>query len=262
MNCDVSENCAFIDLEYGHVHGTCKRISMPIEVGVTLYNEKKNVLNFNGRKFIHDIDLELWKNITDEYGNKIGVTTSVANLKKKEYNKAFNKSYELNKVQKKKSYKIAHAAFRNFNFYMNDIMKNNHIDKLVFFGDSREKHAFNRANIDIEDFIWIDLQNEIKNEFDMKEQLSLDKISKAIEFRSTKSHIKSLNFKYEIPEKYKHIIKPHKAIGDAARIFLVYKEFSRNLDEFQVLINNHHRICQENHELHKCQLKNASNSIF
>ena len=219
-------------------------------------------MNFSGRKFIHDIDLELWKNITDGCGNKIGVTTSVANIKKKEYNKKFDKTYKLNKVQKKASYRIAHVAFKNFNFYINDIMKNNHIDKLVFFGDSREKLAFNLAKINIEDLIWIDLQNEIKNELDMKEQLSLDKISKAIEFISTKSHIKSLNFKYNIPEKYKYIIKPHKAIGDAARIFLVYKEFSHNLEEFQVLINNHRIICQENQELHKCQLKNASNSIF
>ena len=251
----VGGNVAFIDLEYGHVHGTCKRIFMPIEIGVTIYNKNKNVLNFNARKFTHDIDLELWKNITDEYGNKIGVTTSVVNLKKREYNKEFNKSYELNKLQKKKSYKIAHAAFKNFNFYMNDIMKNNHIDKLVFFGDGMEKNAFNRAKIDVDDYIWIDLQNEIKNEFDMRERLSLDKISKAIKFRSTKSHITSLNFKYEIPEKYKHIIKPHKAIGDAARIFLAYKEFNHNLDEFQVLIKNHHIICQENQLLNKSQLK-------
>ena len=41
MKCDVSENFAFIDLEYGHVHGTYKKISMPIEVGIILYNEKK-----------------------------------------------------------------------------------------------------------------------------------------------------------------------------------------------------------------------------
>ena len=255
---DVSENVAFIDLEYGHVYGTNKKIAMPIEVGITLYNEKKNVLNYIGRKFIHDIDLELWKNITDEYGNKIGVTTSVANLKKKEYNKEFNKSYKLNKVQKKESYRIAHLAFKNFNLFMNDIFKNNHINKLVFFGDRMEKLAFNLAKINIDDFIWIDLQNEIKNEFGMEEVLSLDKISKSIEFIATKSHIKSLNFKYKIPAKYKYIIKPHKAIGDAARIFLVYKELSRNSEEFQILIINHYAICQENQGLTEIQLKSAS----
>lgn len=246
MTCDTCGNIAFIDLEYGHVHGTHKRIFMPIEVGVALYTEKKDVLGYVGKKFSYDIDVELWKNVIDEYGNTIGETMSITNYKREEYNKKISETRILNNTQKKQSHRIAQNAFNNLNIFMSNVLKNNDIDKLVFFGDGMEKRAFNRARINTDNYTWIDLQSEIKNDFGMNEYLSLDKVSRAIEFHAAKSSINSLNFKYNTPDKFKYLMKPHKAIGDTARIFLLYKEYCRNPVDFQAVINNHVTICKKN----------------
>ncbi|MEI8331723.1 MAG: hypothetical protein WCF90_08790, partial [Methanomicrobiales archaeon] len=41
------------------------------------------------------------------------------------------------------------------------------------------------------------------------------------------SSIKSLHLSYTIPAQYQYVIKPHKAIGDAARMFLVDRVFGQ-----------------------------------
>ena len=132
---------------------------------------------------------------------------------------------------------------------MSDILETNHADKLIFFGDSREKFAFKKAKIDTMKYDWIDLQSEIKNEYNMEMLLSLDKVSQAIKFHSNMKYVRSLNFKYKTSSKYKYQIKPHKALGDSVRIFLAYKEFNHDRNKFKKTIGKHLDICQANLEL-------------
>lgn len=249
MKYETGEKIAFIDLEYGHVYGTHKRISLPTEVGVAFYDESTNSVDYSGRKFTFDIDIEQWKNITDQYGNKIGVKSSVANLEKEEYNKLLDDKYKLDCKQKKKAYQVTGRAYKELNHFMNHILKVKDVDKIVFFGDRMERGAFKRAKIDINGFEWIDVQKEIKNECGLEMLLSLDKVSQAIKFRNKITYIQSLNFKYDTPDKYKYLIKPHKALGDSARIFLAYKEFNLNKKKFKKTIENHLVVCKANLQL-------------
>jgi len=53
----------------------------------------------------------------------------------------------------------------------------------------------------------------------------------------------SSNFRYNVPNKYKHLIKPHKALGDSARIFLAYKEFNHDKNKFKKRMNKHLELC-------------------
>lgn len=246
MKCGTREEIAFVDLEYGHVHGSQKRISMPTEVGIALYNKNTNSIEYSGKKIAYDIDVELWRNIIDQYGNKIGVEASVANLKKNEYNKELDKNLTLNAKQKKTAYRTAGKAYRDFRFFVNHILDTKDVDKLVFFGDSRERFAFKRAKISTKGHEWMDLQREIKDEYDMDMLLSLDKVSKAIKFRNKETQIISSNFRYNVPDKYKYLIKPHKALGDSARIFLAYKEFNHDKNNFKKRMNKHLELCNDN----------------
>lgn len=249
MAYNSDEKIAFIDLEFGHVHGTHKKISLPTEVGITFYDGNSNYVNYSNRIFAFDIDVERWKSITDRYGNRIGTAASVANFKKREFNKELDPKYRLNFKQKKNAYQIVGRAYTGLNQFMSDILEINHADKLIFFGDSRERFAFKKAKIDTKKYDWIDLQSEIKNEYDMEMLLSLDKVSHAIKFRNNMKHIRSLNFKYKTSSKYKYQIKPHKALGDSVRIFLAYKEFNHDKDKFKKTIGKHLDLCQANIEL-------------
>ena len=53
--------------------------------------------------------------------------------------------------------------------------------------------------------------------------------------------ITSTHFRYTVPEKFRYIIKPHKAIGDAARMLLVSQEFRHHPREFEDGVREHVR---------------------
>lgn len=249
------EKMAFIDLEFGHVHGTHKQISMPIEAGIVFYDNTTNSVDFSGRKFTYDIDVERWKSQIDQYGNRIGTSASVANLKRRDYNIDLDKGYHLSREQKKNAYKIARKAYGNLKSFICEALDLQSIDKLIFFGDRLERDAFKRAKINTMNYEWVDLQREIMNECNFENQFSLDKLSYSIKFHSNMKHMRSFNFKYEIPEKYKYQIKPHKALGDCARMFLAYKEFNHNRNRFKKIITDYLEFCNTN--LERNQLKNT-----
>jgi hypothetical protein len=58
-------------------------------------------------------------------------------------------------------------------------------------------------------------------------------------FTITKSSAGSTHFTYTIPERFHYLIKPHKAIGDAARMFLVDREVQLHPEEFGEQLNGH-----------------------
>ena len=88
-------------------------------------------------------------------------------------------------------------------------------------------------------FLIRDLQEEIRSRFHLKEHVSLDRVSLVARFSITEETIYSAHFSYSLPEKYRYLIKPHKAIGDAARMFLADREFHRYPDQFGERLTKH-----------------------
>jgi hypothetical protein len=93
--------------------------------------------------------------------------------------------------------------------------------------------------VNTEGFLIRDLQAEIRTHYHLKEHVSLDRASLVTGFGITKSTVNSLHFTYTIPERFRYLIKPHKAVGDAARIFLADREFHQFPEEFGGRLREH-----------------------
>ena len=113
------------------------------------------------------------------------------------------------------------------------------IGTLVFFARRREMETFQDSRVKTDGFIIRDLQEEIRSCFHLKEHVSLDRVSLVTNFGITKSTVSSAHFSYTLPEKFRYLIKPHKAIGDAARMFLVDREFHQYPEEFGERLKGH-----------------------
>jgi hypothetical protein len=217
---------ACIDMEFGHVYGTCRTLLMPVEVGVVLYDPDSDTHRLSGRQFSYDIDLELWKNVTDEWGNTRGVAATVANFEQNEYQKPFCREYRLPVPRRLDAEEICRSAFSDLRCFMEDLFDRTDIATLTFFAENMEMKAFDRAEVAVDAFGRIDLQKEIRLELGMKDHLSLDKVANIIGFSTDGSGISSQHFRYRVPKRLRHLIKPHRALGDAARIFLLSRELS------------------------------------
>jgi len=227
-------------MEFAGIYGTHQRMQIPIEVGVVLHNPISEEVSFAGKAFAHDIDVELWKNITDDVGKRVDGNRRVFNLTRPGGSLAFDKKYHLDSEGAHRARAAIAEVHRDILEFMQALNRKN-IDTLAFFARKREVETFQRARVNMNGFTIRDLQSEIRHEYSLKEDVSLDRMSLVIGFTLKSDIISSTHFTYPIPEKFRYIIKPHKAIGDAARMLLVSQEFRHHPREFEDGVRNHVR---------------------
>ena len=213
----------FIDMEWGQIYGSYRRHFILTEIGTVIYDPEQEEPLFEAKKFRHDVDIVIRKNIVDNVGKTIGFSEKVANIERGEYQKKFNPNYRLNSSDKILVRRRAYKCLSELRQYIHDLLKKHYIEQMVFFGGNEDLNLLHKANIDISKVKVIDIQRIICKE--IRYLFSLDKISLIIEFYSSNKYFGSKHFRYKPPGHYKYLIKPHRAIGDACRIFLVYREF-------------------------------------
>jgi hypothetical protein len=234
----MAPTTAYVDMEFAGIYGTHQGMQIPIEIGVVIHQPDSDTLSFAGKAFNRPIDVELWKNITDDMGKRVEGQRRVFNLASPGHTKFFDKKFHLDaKDRKEARQKIAdvHRELREFMLALN--RKN--INSLVFFARRREMETFRYSRVKTDGFLIRDLQEEIRDCFHLKEHVSLDRVSLVINFGISQSSIGSAHFLYTVPEKFRYLIKPHKAIGDAARMFLVDQEFHQYPEKFREGLTGH-----------------------
>lgn len=246
---------AYIDMEFAGIYGTHQEMQIPIEIGVVIHQPNKDDLSFAGKAFNRTIDVELWKNITDDMGKRIEGQRQVFNLASRGHSKIFDKKYHLGAEGRKEARHSISRVYQDLREFM-QALNHKDIGTLVFFARRREMETFRSSRVKTDGFLIRDLQEEVRSWFHLKEHVSLDRVSLVSHFRITKSAISSAHFTYSLPEKFRYVIKPHKAIGDAARMFLVDLEFHQYPEKFGVQLTGH----IEEYERRKGAEKSAQNS--
>lgn len=229
---------AYIDMEFAGIYGTHQKMQIPIEIGVVVHEPDSDALSFTGKSFNRNIDVELWKNITDDVGKRIEGHRRVFNLTTRGRSKDFDKKFHLGTGGLKEARRIITAVHQDLREFMLSLNAMD-IGILVFFARRREMETFRNSRVKTDGFLIRDLQEEIRSSYHLKEHVSLDRASLITNFLITKSTISSSHFSYPLPEKYRFLIRPHKAIGDAARMFLVDQEFHRYPEKFGERLTGH-----------------------
>jgi hypothetical protein len=231
---------AFIDMEFAGIYGTHQRMQIPIEIGVVLHNPSSDTISFAGKPFARDIEVELWKNVTNDIGKRVDGNRRVFNLIRPGESLAFDKKFHLDNEGVRHARTAITEVHGDIREFMQALNRKN-IDTLVFFARKREVETFQRARVNMGGFTLRDLQSEIRHEYSLKEDVSLDRMSLVTGFSLEHGTISSTHFTYPIPEKFRYILKPHKAIGDAARMLLVSQEFRHHPAEFEAGVREHVR---------------------
>jgi len=227
----------FVDMEFGEIYGSFYRDFVPVEVGGVVHSPKNNSLKFVNQKFLYDGDVVLRKNLTDEFGRTIGLSETVANTKRQQYQKTFDPTYKLSSQSKKTVKQGTYYLFGQLRKYVHDIIVTHNITQLVIFGGQADLQMFKKANIDISHLSLLDIQQTITQE--LQQIISLEKVANIINFYTNRHSIGSRHFRYTLPSQYRHLMKPHRAIGDACRILLTYQEYHRASGEFLELSRQH-----------------------
>ncbi|MFA4825662.1 MAG: hypothetical protein WC593_10955 [Methanoregula sp.] len=229
---------AYIDMEFAGIYGTHQRMQIPIEIGVVLHDPATDALSFAGKPFQADIEVELWKNILNDVGKRVDARRRVFNLAKPALTQPFDHRFHQSPAGARKARTAIAAVNTDLRLFMQALNSRN-IGTLVFFARQREMVAFRQARVRTDGFLTRDIQHEIAHAMQLKEQISLDRMSLIIGFGISSTRIRSAHLSYTIPSQFQYVIKPHKAIGDAARMFLVDMEFGQYQKETRQGIEDH-----------------------
>ena len=234
---------ACIDMEFGHVYGTHRGVVMPIEVGAVVYGRDDDMPAFAGMTFAYDIKVEVWQNRTGPLGVRTGVETSVANPGKGTEGMPYNPAYRLDGRGWQRARGVAAASFADLRDFMNDLCGEGDVSRFAFFARGMESKALARAGFDLSGYDCTDLQREVRAALGMKNVLSLDRTSRIIGFAHVEGEILSRHYRYPVPDVYDSRITPHTAVGDAARIFLLAREFYAEKDGFLTAAEDYFSEC-------------------
>ncbi|MDD3069653.1 hypothetical protein [Methanoculleus horonobensis] len=218
----------YLDIEFGYVYGTCRAVMMPIEIGAVVHRPQDDSVRYLGEQFCYDVDVEIWKKVTDGCGKTVGVATTVANMGRGEYGRPYNHSYRIPGAGVPAAKATAQRAFADLRLFMESIVSAGDARAIVVFAASMEKRAFRAAGFSLDGCMLVDLQREIRRHFKMKQVLSLDRLARLIDFSADDSVVASTHFRYPVPRECRHILAAHRGMGDAVRTFLLAREFQEN----------------------------------
>ena len=234
----------YLDIEFGYVYGTCRAVMMPIEIGAIAHNPEDDSTHYMAEHFRYDIDVEIWKKVTDECGRTVGVATTVANMECGEYEKPYDHFYRLSGDGMPAAKATAQNAFDDLRLFMESVIPAAKARAIVVFAADMEKRAFRSAGFSLDGCMLIDLQRDIRRYFRMKQVLSLDRLARLIDFSTDGSTVASTHFRYPVPPECRHLLDAHRGMGDAARTFLLAREFQERLPHLEERIHGLIRTCE------------------
>lgn len=234
---------AYLDMEFGGICGTGQRMKVPVEAGAVIHDEGTGSVCFAGREFSSPMDVTVWKNVTDDLGRTIGKDPRTIGPDRGISGEAGMRRVRLDREGLKlalKSTRAVHAELKKFMHGLNGCG----ITTLVFYAADYELAALRQARVNLAGFLIRDLQEEIRSRYSRKDVLSLDRLSYITGFAAVDGCFSSRHFRFPVPEAFRHRMKPHDAIGDAARIFLAAREFECYQDELGGKIGEYLKLCE------------------
>jgi hypothetical protein len=179
----MSPSTAYIDMEFAGIYGTHQGMQIPVEIGVVIHEPDTDTLSFAGKAFNRTVDVELWKNITNDVGKRIEGQRRVFNLESPGHSKIFDKKFNLDNEGKREARQTITGVYQDLREFM-QALNHKDISTIVFFACRREMETFRHSRVKTAGFLIRDLQNEIRSCFHLKEHVSLDRVSLVTHFGS------------------------------------------------------------------------------
>ena len=105
-------------MEFAGIYGTHQGMQIPIEIGMVIHQPDTDALSFAGKAFNRVIDVELWKNNTDDVGKRIEGQRRVFNLASPGHSKIFDKKFHLGTEGRKEARRAIAAVYQDLREFM------------------------------------------------------------------------------------------------------------------------------------------------
>ena len=225
----MNTNIAFLELKYGNIYGGYPNFYAISEIALLVFEKGSN-----------KIFLESWTNSANvevvdvfakvnELGHTIGRGKEVINMKTRR-RRPFDEEYRLSEDNLKYAFKqLRPTKMPIKNFLLKNLKKYRFRDIIVFDG-RRDIFLCERTGVNFERFNIVDLQKDLNKETDYL--FSLNKLSVVIDFDYVRNYLRTANLEYWLHPIASRQIVPKSAAFDAARLMMVYNEYTEHHEDF------------------------------
>jgi hypothetical protein len=227
----VNENIAFLELKYGNIYGGYPNFYAISEIALLVFERGSNKIFLESWINQANVDIVDVYAETDELGHTTRRVREVLNMRS---NRRFRYEEDFRLEEEELQY-----AFRNLrstkmavrNFLLKNLRKYR-FDDLIVFDGRRDIFLCERSGVDFSYVNIIDIQKDLNRETDYL--FSLNKLAKVIDFHTDRSYLRSNNLEYWLHPIAARQIVPGTAAFDAARLLMVFNEYTEVHDDFMI----------------------------
>lgn len=224
-----SSTVAFLELKYGNIYGGYPNFYAISEIALLVFEQGTNRIFLES--WINNANVEIVSVFSqvNDLGHTVGRGKEVVNLRTRR-RKPFDEEYRLDERALKFSFnQLRPTKMPIRNFLLKNFRKYRFRDIIVFDG-RRDIFLCERAGVDFRRYNIVDIQKDLNKETDYL--FSLNKLSVVINFDYDRSYLRSNNLEYWLHPIAARQIMPKSAAYDAARLMMVYNEYTEHHEDF------------------------------
>ena len=225
----MNNNIAFLELKYGNIYGGYPNFYAIAEVSLLIFEQGSNKIFLESWVNNANVDIVSVFSKVNELGHTIGRAREVINLRTRR-RKPYDEEFRLDDRALQYNFKQLHPTKMPIgSFLMRNFKKYRFRDIIVFDG-RRDIFLCERTGVRFDRFNIIDIQKDLNKETDYL--FSLNKLAVVINFDYDRSYLRSNNLEYWLHPIAARQIQPKSASFDAARLMMVYNEYTEHHDDF------------------------------
>ncbi len=234
----MNSNIAFLELKYGNIYGGYPNFYAISEIAFLVFEKGSNKIFLESWVNNADVNVVNVYSKVNELGHTTGRVKEVVNLRTRR-RKPYKEDFRMEEGDLKRSFtKLRPSKDPIKKFIIKNFRKYRFKDIVVFDG-RRDVFLCERSGADISRVNIIDIQKDLNKETDYL--FSLNKLSVVINFDYDRSYLRSNNLEYWLHPIAAKQITPKSASFDAARLMMVYNEYTEHHSDFlvkaQLLLN-------------------------
>ncbi len=227
----MNSNTAFLELKYGNIYGGFPNFYAISEIAFLVFENSSNKIFLESWVSNANVEIVNVYPQINELGHTVGRGKEVINLRTRR-RKPFKEDFRLEEEDLQNSFKNLRPTKMPIKSFLGKAMKKYQFKDIIVFDGRRdvflcEKSGanFSRANI-------IDIQKDLNKETDYL--FSLNKLSVVVNFELDRNYLRSNNQEYWLHPIAAKQITPKSAAYDAARLMMVYNEYTKHHGDFLI----------------------------
>lgn len=227
----MNEKIAFLELKYGNIYGGYPNFYAISEIALLIFEQGSNKIFLESWINTADIDVVNVFAKTDELGHTIGRGKEVMNLRTRRV-KPFKEDFQLEEEELGNSFKKLHPTKKNIKGFLLKNFKKYRFRDIIVFDGRRDIFLCERSGMNFDRHNIIDIQKFLNKETEYL--FSLNKLSVVVDFNFDRSYLRSNNLEYWLHPIAAQQIVPKSAAYDAARLMMVYNEYTEHHNDFMM----------------------------